>query len=164
MLNESQKKFIRIWSEMACSWGISRSMAEVHALLLATDKPLNTAQVMELLGIALGNANQHLRALVDFGLAYREREEGCRKDNFYAEKDIWDIMRKVIILRKKRELAPLIDSLLSLENQEETQQDDNLKRIVSDIRMFSQKTDMALENIVKCEAEWISMAFMTFVK
>lgn len=161
MLSDAQRKFIGIWSEMACSWGISKCMAEVHALLLATDKPLDTNQVMEHLRIALGSANQHLRALVEFGLVYRERGEGCRKDTFYAEKDIWEIMRRVIVLRKKRELEPLIKSLINLEEMAATERDDNLKQLAGDIRLFSEKTDMALENIIKCESEWITMAFMS---
>lgn len=164
MLNESQKKFIGIWSSMACSWGISRSMAEVHALLLASEKPLDTNEVMEHLSIALGNANQHLRSLVEFGLVSRVRDEGCRKDKFSAQKDIWEIMRCVVVLRKKRELEPLIKSLLILEEAAISDHDERLKHLATDIRLFSEKIDMALENVIKCEAEWISMAFMSLGK
>src|SRR4051812_41045790 len=56
-LREAQDMFIRRWGEMGQTWGINRTMAEIHALLFITAQPLCTDDVMERLNISRGNAS-----------------------------------------------------------------------------------------------------------
>lgn len=104
---QAQERFIQAWGQMAGAWGVSRTMAEAHALLYISGEPLNTDQVMERLSISRGNASMSLRALVDWGLVTRVHRLGDRKEYFAAEQDLWTMLRTILRERKKRELDPL---------------------------------------------------------
>ena len=51
-LEEAKEKYIQTWGTFATNWGINRTMAQVHALLLASGKALSTDEVMEELQIS----------------------------------------------------------------------------------------------------------------
>ena len=78
-LEEAKEKYIQTWGTFATNWGINRTMAQVHALLLASGKALSTDEVMEELQISRGNANTNLRALMDWGIVKKELVKGDRK-------------------------------------------------------------------------------------
>ncbi len=113
-LIESQDEFIRVWGQMASAWGISRTMAEVHALLYITGDELCADDVMERLAISRGNASISLRALLDWGVIQRAHRKGDRKDYFVAEQDVWTMFRAIVRGRLKREVEPLVASLFEL--------------------------------------------------
>ncbi len=110
-LREAQDRFISVWGQMGSSWGISRTMAEVHALLYVTGEALCTDDVMERLEISRGNASMTLRALVEWGVISREHRRGDRKEYFSAEQDVWTMFRAILRERLKREVDPLLISL-----------------------------------------------------
>ena len=103
-----QNQFIEAWGRMGSVWGISRTMAEVHALLYITGEPLCTDDVMERLEISRGNASMSLRALVDWGIINRVRIRGERREFFTAEQDVWTLFRAIARERLKREVDPLL--------------------------------------------------------
>ena len=111
ILHESQERFIALWGQMASSWGIPRSMAEVHALLYLSDETLNTDDVMARLDISRGSASMTLRSLLDWGVISRVHRRGDRKEYFSAEQDVWKLFRTILRERKKREIEPLLDEL-----------------------------------------------------
>ncbi|RMH10422.1 MAG: ArsR family transcriptional regulator [Planctomycetota bacterium] len=108
---EAHMRFVEAWGRMGSVWGISRTMAEVHALLYITGRALCTDDVMELLEISRGNASMSLRALVDWGIVSRVHKRGDRKEYFVAEQDVWTIFRSIVRQRIKREVDPLLASL-----------------------------------------------------
>ena len=118
-LDEAQEKFINTWGTLGSNWGISRTKAMIHALLLIAEEPLSTEEVMERLQISRGNANQNLRALVDWNLVYKEIKPGERKEFFVAEKEIWTMARQIIRERRKRELEPVRDILQEVSDVDE---------------------------------------------
>src|SRR5436853_7239326 len=81
-LRVAQDTFIRRWGEMGATWGINRTMAEIHALLYIVAQPLCTDDVMERLNISRGNASMSLRALVDWGIIRRVHKRGERREYF----------------------------------------------------------------------------------
>lgn len=101
-IQEGKDKFIEAWGRLAGSWSIPPAMAQVHALLLIAPEPLTAEQVKEQLDISTGNVSMNLRALIEWGLVYKESQEGERKDFYVAEKDMWTVVRQIIINRKKR--------------------------------------------------------------
>lgn len=113
-LQEAQDRFIAVWGQMGSVWGISRTMAEVHALLYITNEPLCTDDVMERLQISRGNASMSLRALVDWGIVERSHKRGDRKEYFQAEQDAWAMARAIVRERLKREVDPLVASLYEI--------------------------------------------------
>ena len=100
-------EFVLLWGEMASSWGINRTMAQIHALLYVTARPLDTDEIMETLQISRGNANMNLRALLDWRLVRKTHQLGSRKDYFVAETDVWTITTTIIEERQRREIQPV---------------------------------------------------------
>lgn len=113
-LTDVQDRFVAAWGQMAGAWGISRTMAAVHALLYITGEPLNTDDVMARLEISRGNASMSLRALLDWGIVERAHKRGDRKEYFTAQQDVWTMFRAIVRERVKREVDPLIASLYEL--------------------------------------------------
>jgi DNA-binding transcriptional regulator GbsR (MarR family) len=113
-LREAQDRFVSAWGQMGGAWGISRTMAEVHALLYITGEPMNTDEIMERLQISRGNASMSLRALLDWGIVQRTHKRGDRKEYFGAEQDVWSLFRAIVRERMKREIDPLLASLFEI--------------------------------------------------
>ncbi len=113
-LLEAQDRFVASWGQMGSVWGISRTMAEVHALLFITDEPMCTDDVMDRLQISRGNASMSLRALVDWGIVVRSHKRGDRKEYFRAEQDVWAMARAIVRERLKREVDPLLANLYEI--------------------------------------------------
>src|SRR6201985_2194604 len=110
-LPEARQKFIEAWGKLGSEWGVNRTMAQVHALLLVSPGALTSEEIMEALSISRGNANMTLRELIDWGLVEKQHRPGERKEYFFADKDTWNIARQVARERKKRELDPIIKIL-----------------------------------------------------
>jgi len=92
-------------------------MAEVHALLYISGRPLNTDEVMDRLRISRGNASMSLRSLVEWGIVQRVHKRGDRKEYFEAEQDVWALARTVIRERLRREIMPLLATLYEIRDQ-----------------------------------------------
>jgi DNA-binding transcriptional regulator GbsR (MarR family) len=108
---QALQRFVVLWGEMATHWGINRTMAQLHALLYASERPLDTDEIMERLDISRGNANMNLRALADWDLVRKVNLPGSRKDYYVAEKDVWKISSTIIEERHRREIKPVEDAL-----------------------------------------------------
>src|SRR5262245_46635067 len=110
-LEESRSMLVARWGEMGGYWGINRTMAEIHALLFVTRRPLCTDDVMDQLKISRGNASMNLRALVDWGLIQRVHRLGDRKEYFAADTDVWHIFETTMRARRRREVEPIIATI-----------------------------------------------------
>ena len=107
-LAEARADFIAQWGTLGPVWGITRSMAQIHAALLASDDPLSTDELMAQLEISRGNANTHLRDLVSWGLVRPVHRKGDRKEYFEAEKGVWAIFCIIARERRRREIDPAL--------------------------------------------------------
>ena len=103
----ARDKFVQLWGNMASSWGINKTMSQIHALLYAESEALHTDEIMSILDISRGNANMNLRRLLDWELIHKVQFEGDRKDYFSAETDVWKIVNTIILERQQREIAPI---------------------------------------------------------
>lgn len=110
-LIEAQDKFIASWGRMGSVWGISRTMAEVHALLYITGEPLCTDQIMARLGVSRGNVSMSVRSLLEWSVIEKVRLPSDRKEYYQAEQDVWSMLRAIARERIKREVDPLLDAL-----------------------------------------------------
>jgi DNA-binding transcriptional regulator GbsR (MarR family) len=110
-LNETRDRFVAQWGVMGTQWGINRTMAQIHALLMTSPEPMSTDEVMEELHISRGNAHTNLKELVNWGLLRIVIRKGERKEYFEAELDVWEIFRRIVKERKRRELDPALGLL-----------------------------------------------------
>ncbi len=164
-LQEAQERFIQSWGTLGSHWGINRTMAQVHALLLISPEPLAAQQIMDALKISSGNANMNIRALIDWGLVFKELKPGERKEFFVAEKDMWEVIRRIVIQRKKKELEPIIKVLNEVSEVEgNSPEAEEFVHVVQNIRLFAQKADSTLEGLVKSDQKWFVGTFLNMIK
>lgn len=156
-LPEAKQKFIEAWGKLGSEWGINRTMAQVHALLLITPEALTTEEIMEQLSISRGNANMTLRDLIGWGLVEKKLKAGERKEYFFADKDTWNIARQVAKERRKRELEPVIKILDELSQVKGDAKDPAYKTFnqsITDINKLAKNVDKTLETMLKAEESW----------
>ena len=110
-LRRVQDEFIRRWGEMGQTWGINRTMAEIHALCYIVAQPLCTDDVMERLHISRGNASMSLRALCDWGIIRRMHKRGERREYFESLSDVWEMFSIIAAERKRREMDPVLETI-----------------------------------------------------
>ncbi len=110
-LAKTRDEFIAQWGVMGTQWGINRTMAQIHALLMTAVEPLSTDEVMAALDISRGNAHTNLKELVNWGLLRIVTKKGERREFFEAEKDVWEMFRRIMGERKRRELDPALNVL-----------------------------------------------------
>src|SRR6201991_1672078 len=110
-LTAARDEFVMQWGAIGSAWGINRTMAQIHALLIITPRALTTDEVMEELKISRGNAHTNLRELVGWGLVRGVVRKGERKEYFEAEKDVWKMFCIIVRERKRREIRPAINVL-----------------------------------------------------
>ncbi len=110
-LTSAREDFVSQWGTIGSAWGINRTMAQIHALLLTAPVALSTDEIMQELQISRGNANTNLRDLVGWGLVRPVLKKGERREYFEAEKDIWKMFCIIARERKRREILPAMDVL-----------------------------------------------------
>ena len=113
-LEEAKMEFVQTWGSLGTSWGIPRSMAQIHALLLASPEALSTEDVMEMVQLSRGNVNINLRELINWKLISKQNKLGERKEFFQAKYAIWDMAKNIVEERKRRELEPVQALLTAL--------------------------------------------------
>lgn len=108
------RAFILHWGEMGTQWGVNRSVAQVHAMLYLSDRPIDAETICETLGLARSNVSTALKELQGYNLIRRTHVEGDRRDHFVAETDLWEMLLRIAAERKKREVDPTIQLLGAL--------------------------------------------------
>lgn len=166
-LNEARQQFIASWGAFGTYWGINRTMAQIHALLLISPDPLSQEDVMEQLEVSRGNVNMNIRELIDWGLVERTIIPGERKEFFVAEKDIWKVATQIIKERKKRELDPMLKLMDQLAAVEGDKRDKEVKQFVDTmqgIKRFGNQADKMLDVLVKADENWFVGSLLKFFK
>lgn len=149
-LQEAKQKFIDTWGSLGSEWGINKSVAQVHALLLVSSNPISTDEIMEVLKISRGNANMSLRQLLDYGIIYKKVIAGDRKEYFVAEKDIWKWAIKIAIMRKQKEIDPVMHVLSDLKEEtrkNKTAEGKEFYTTVNDIHTFTEQLGSLADKI-----------------
>src|SRR5215469_6448505 len=107
-LSPVQQKFVLHWGEMGTRWGINRTVAQIHALLHISPKPLNAEEIAETLGVARSNVSNSLRELQSWRIVKLVHVLGDKRDHFESMKNVWEMFRIVLDERKRREIDPTI--------------------------------------------------------
>lgn len=164
-LKEAKRQFIQTWARLGAEWGINRTMAQVHALLLSTENSLTTDDVMEELSISRGNANINIRELLNWNLIYRETVRGDRKEYFKAEKDMWEVAKRIARERKRREIEPVLRELSQLSKVEEnTSEARQFVKTIGEIQGFATRIDKSVETMIRADESWFFGAILKLLK
>ena len=113
-LSNVQQQFVLHWGEMGTIWGVNRTVAQIHALLFLSERPLHAEEIAEALSVARSNVSTSLRELINFNLVRTVHLLGDRRDHFETSKDVWELFRTVVRERKAREFDPTVGMLKEL--------------------------------------------------
>jgi len=164
-LEAAKLKYIHTWGSLATSWGINKTMAQVHALLLVSTKPLSAEDIMETLQISRGNVNMNVRALIDWGIVQKELVIGERKEFFVATKDIWELFKQITKERKKREIEPVLKVLSELQEIEDNSEEAiEFKKVLNDLSKVTTTVNNILDKTIKADEHWLLSNFTKIVK
>jgi DNA-binding transcriptional regulator GbsR (MarR family) len=165
-LQQARREFIETWGRLGVDWGINRTMAQIHALLLVSEGTLDTEQVMDRLNISRGNANTNLRQLVDWGMVHKTHQPGVRREFFAAEDDIWEVARRIVEQRRRRELDPMMRVVEALSKVKAARGEDaaeakNFVRVMTEIAELGKKAGKLLDLVLLLDR---SSFFKRFVR
>lgn len=164
-LDEAKHKYIQTWGSLATSWGVNKTMAQVHALLLVSIEPLSAEDIMEALKISRGNVNMNVRALIDWGIVQKKFIVGERKEFFVADKDIWELFKQITKERKKREIEPVLKVLEELQEVDDTTEDgEQFKKVLLDLSTVTNKVNSILEKAIKADEHWLLSNLTKMIK
>jgi DNA-binding transcriptional regulator GbsR (MarR family) len=133
------ERFILHWGEMGTRWGVNRSVAQVHALLYLSPRPLNAEEIADTLSLARSNVSTSLKELQSWGLIkITHVVVGDRRDHFEALKDVQEMFNLVVEARRRREIDPTLTLLrdLCIEADRDAETDPEVKKRIADMLNF----------------------------
>jgi len=164
-LNKTQETFIKSWGSLGSQWGLNKTLAQIHALFLISDELLSAEEIMETLKISRGNVNMNVRTLIDWGLVYKDNILGERKEFFKGEKDLWLVFKRVMKVRKEKELDPMLELLREMiKDSEQLKSDKKTVSRLKEIEKFAEKADNILERMIRSDENLFWSVIMKFIK
>jgi len=113
-LSPTLTRFVLHWGEMGTRWGVNRTVAQIHALLFITGRPMHAEEIADTLSVARSNVSTSIRELQGWNLVRLVHLAGDRRDHFETFTDVWELLRTVVRERQRREIAPTIEVLREL--------------------------------------------------
>ena len=166
VFKEAKNKFVQTWGALGSQWGINKTMAQIHALLMVSSEAVSMEDIMDELQISRGNASMNLRALMDWGIVYKEYKAGERREYFIAEKDLDELAVKISRERSKREIKPAlkvlkeVSSIKSSNTTEEKHFIDQTTKLYD----FVLKADNMLDKITEFNENWLGRLVLKIMK
>jgi DNA-binding transcriptional regulator GbsR (MarR family) len=161
-LSPVQQQFILHWGEMGTRWGINRTVAQIHALLFISPKPLAAEEIAETLDVARSNVSTSLKELQGWGIVKLVHVMGDKRDHFQSMTDVWEMFRMVLDERKRREINPTLtvlrDCITRAEKDSDT--DEYTEQRLRDLAEFFETTTAWYDQIRR----WPTSALGKFVK
>lgn len=161
-LSPVEQKFILHWGEMGTRWGINRTVAQIHALLYLSPRPVNAEEIATTLGVARSNVSTSLKELQGWGIVKRVHVLGDQRDHFESMKDPWEMFRVVLDERKRREIDPTLAILRTCiaEAKDDKQTHEYTQSRLRDLADFFETTTAWYGQI----RQWPTSALTKFVK
>jgi DNA-binding transcriptional regulator GbsR (MarR family) len=161
-LSPVEQKFILHWGEMGTRWGINRTVAQIHALLYLSPKPVHAEEIASTLRVARSNVSTSLKELQGWGIVKRVHVLGDQRDHFESMKDVWEMFRVVLDERKKREIDPTLAVLRECiaEAEKDKETPEHTQSRLRDLADFFETTTAWYSQI----RQWPTSALTKFVK
>jgi DNA-binding transcriptional regulator GbsR (MarR family) len=163
---EAKNKFVQTWGALGSQWGINKTMAQIHALLMVSNESISMEDIMDELQISRGNASMNLRALMDWGIVYKEYKAGERREFFTAEKDLDELAVKISRERSKREIKPALKVLkeVSTIDSKATEEERHFIDQTTKLYDFVLKADNMLEKATEFKDNWLGRLVIKIMK
>ncbi|MFT6638924.1 MAG: DNA-binding transcriptional regulator GbsR (MarR family) [Flavobacterium sp.] len=162
----AKNKFVQTWGALGSQWGINKTMAQIHALLMISNEAISMEDIMEELQISRGNASMNIRALMDWGIVYKEYKAGERREFFTAEKDLDELAVKISRERSKREIKPALKVLKEVSSIEanKTEEEKHFIDQTTKLYDFVLKADNVLDKITEYKDNWLAKLVVKIMK
>jgi len=163
---EAKEKFVQSWGALGSQWGINKTMAQIHALLMVSAESVSMEDIMESLKISRGNASMNLRALMDWGIVYKEYKSGERREFFTAEKDLDELAVKIARERSKREIKPALKVLKEVSSitAAASEEERHFVAQTSKLYDFVLKADNMLDKATEMHDNWLGRLVLKIMK
>jgi len=162
MDREEKNRFIESWGSMGILWGINRSMARIHALLLVSDEPLDSEEISDYLNISRGNTSMCLKELRNWGVVQRVNISGDRRDFYVTEPDTWKMLFRIAVNRKSREFDPALHTLRHLLAEADFGESEKVQERLSQVEDILATLDHIITRFLENETK--SRTMLDFVK
>ncbi|WAC39711.1 GbsR/MarR family transcriptional regulator [Pedobacter sp. SL55] len=164
--NEAKNKFVQTWGALGSQWGINKTMAQIHALLMVSKEPVSMEDIMQELQISRGNASMNLRGLMDWGIVYKANKPGERREFFIAEKDLDELATKIAKERSKREIKPALKVLKEVSAIQGDTSEDAVHFVSQTKKLydFVAKADEIFEKVTEYKDNWLGKLMMKILK
>lgn len=166
-LSQIQEAFINQWGVLGAQWGVTKTMGQIQALLMVSEEPLTTDDMMTRLQISRGNAHGGIKDLVNWGLAQKVIVKGDRKDYYTAEKDPWQIFFIVARERRRREIEPLLKLLHEVQSESAPLRSNQGKAFhhqMNELVDFVELGDAALKTVANAERSRLSRWLLNLIR
>ena len=157
-LSPSLSRFVLHWGEMGARWGVNRTVAQIHALLYVTGRPMHADELCETLAVARSNVSTSLRELQNWGLVRLVHLSDDRRDHYATSTHVWELMRTIVRERQRREIAPTIEVLQELIG------DPAMNRETAAVKRRMEDTLELLETLTAWSEEMLKLDTATLMK
>lgn len=161
-LTEETERFVEAWGSMGVLWGINRSMARVHALLLVCEEAVDAEEIASALSISRGNLSMCLKELRSWGVIRRVNLSGDRRDFYEAEPDAWTMLYRIAMGRKAREFDPAHSALKHLLAEGDTERSEKVHDRLTQLEGILDTVESILRGFLSSEKE--SRAMVEFMR
>lgn len=159
---EEKNRFIESWGSMGILWGINRSMARIHALLLVSPEPIDSEEISDYLNISRGNVSMCLKELRNWGVVQRVNVSGDRRDFYTTEPDTWRMLYRIAVNRKSREFDPALHALQDLLSEADMKGSEKVLERLTQVEEILATLDHIITRFL--ESETRSRTMLEFVK
>ncbi|MGA0611268.1 GbsR/MarR family transcriptional regulator [Caldimonas sp. KR1-144] len=157
-LSPTLSRFVLHWGEMGTRWGVNRTVAQIHALLYISGRPMHAEEIADTLGVARSNVSNSIRELQSWSLVRLVHIPGDRRDHFETSKQVWELMRTIVRERQRREILPTIEVL------REVLSDPAISRDPAEAKLRMQETLELLETLTAWSDEMLKLDTETLTK
>ena len=151
-------RFVLHWGEMGTRWGVNRTVAQIHALLYISGRPMHADEITDTLEVARSNVSNSIRELQGWGLVKLVHLSGDRRDHFETSTHVWELLRTIVRERQRREIFPTIEVLREL------LADPALSKDSSEARLRMRETLELLETLTSWSDEMLKLDTETLTK
>jgi len=164
--DEAKNKFVQTWGALGSQWGINKTMAQIHALLMVSAEPVSMEDIMQELQISRGNASMNLRGLMDWGIVYKANKTGERREFFVAEKDLDELATKIAKERSKREIKPALKVLkeVSVIEGNNSAEAKHFVEQTKKLHDFVSRADEMIDKVTEYKDNWLGKLMMKILK
>ncbi len=157
-LSPTLTRFVLHWGEMGARWGVNRTVAQIHALLYITGRPMHAEEITDTLGVARSNVSTSIRELQGWNLVKLVHLNGDRRDHFETSTQVWELLRTIVRERQHREIAPTVEVLREL------LADPALSKEPADAKLRIRETLELLETLTAWSDEMLKLDTATLTK